>query len=109
MQDWLRLATSICKTQYEGKIVGVQMSEAVGITISPTPESTLSDMIELGLTKHITKLEEIGVTASREFALEQSLRKMKQEWVDINFELVPYRCSSTLALYSMTINVKAVK
>lgn len=82
----------------------VQMSEAVGITISPTPESTLSDMIELGLTKHITKLEEIGVTASREFALEQSLRKMKQEWVDINFELVPYRCSSTVTLYSMTIN-----
>ncbi|XP_054256854.1 dynein axonemal heavy chain 3 [Macrosteles quadrilineatus] len=68
-----------------------QMSEAVGITISPTPESTLSDMIELGLTKHIAKLEEIGVTASREFALEQSLRKMKLEWVDICFELVPYR------------------
>lgn len=67
------------------------MSEAVGIAISPTPESTLSDMIELGLTKHIAKLEEIGVTASREFALEQSLRKMKQEWVDICFELVPYR------------------
>lgn len=67
------------------------MSEAVGITIAPTPESTLSDMIDLGLTKHITKLEEIGVTASREFALEQSLRKMKQEWLEICFELVPYR------------------
>ncbi|KAG8302480.1 Dynein heavy chain 3, axonemal [Homalodisca vitripennis] len=63
----------------------------LGITILPTPESTLSDMIELGLTKHITKLEEIGVTASREFALEQSLRKMKQEWIDICFELIPYR------------------
>lgn len=67
-----------------------QISEAVGIPLSPTPESTLSDMIEVGLIKHIAKLEEIGVSATREFSLENNLRKMKAEWVDICFELVPY-------------------
>lgn len=76
------------------------MSEVVGIELSPTPESTLADMIEIGLIKHITRLEEIGVSASREFSLEKNLRKMKSEWVDVCFELIPYRYNVTSVLSS---------
>ncbi|XP_075210784.1 dynein heavy chain 3, axonemal [Lycorma delicatula] len=68
-----------------------QISDTIGIKIAPTNQSTLSDMIEIGLPKHISKLEEIGVTASREYTLEKNLKKMKSDWVDVCFELLPYR------------------
>nr|CAD7398222.1 unnamed protein product [Timema cristinae] len=68
-----------------------QMSKVVGISLTPDPQATLSDMIEIGLPKFITKLEEISVAASKEYALERNLRKMKEEWDDVQFECVAYR------------------
>lgn len=67
------------------------MSKFVGIELKPTMESTLSEMIDLGLLQYVAKLEEIAVAASKEHALEHNLFKMKQEWDDVEFELVPYR------------------
>lgn len=48
-------------------------------------------MIEAGLPKFTTQLEEIGAAATKEYALEKNLAKMKEEWVDVCFECVPYR------------------
>jgi len=48
-------------------------------------------MIEIGLLDYIEKLEEISVIATREYSLEQNLRKMKEEWIPIEFECSPYR------------------
>lgn len=56
-----------------------------------TATTSLSEMIDLGLIKFVTKLEEISVSASREFSLEKNLEKMKLEWVDICFELSTFR------------------
>lgn len=67
------------------------MSEIVGVPLEPLPETALSDMIEKGLSKYTTQLEEISATATKEFALLKNLRKMKEEWVDILFECAPYR------------------
>jgi dynein heavy chain len=67
------------------------MSEVVGIELKPTIDSTLSEMIDIGLLQHVAKLEEIAVAASKECALEHNLHKMKQEWDDVEFELVPYK------------------
>lgn len=53
--------------------------------------STLNDMIEAGLPKFTPQLEEISVSATKEYALEKNLRKMKEEWVDVMFECIPYR------------------
>ncbi|XP_071449339.1 dynein axonemal heavy chain 3-like [Hetaerina americana] len=68
-----------------------QISEIVGVPIIPTEESTLAEMIEFGLPKHISELEEIGTRATKEYGLEQSLAKMKSEWMDVKFECIPYR------------------
>jgi dynein heavy chain len=67
------------------------ISELVGTEIVVTPELTLNDMIEAGLPKFTAQLEEISASATKEYELEKNLRKMKEEWVDIKFELVPYR------------------
>ncbi|XP_014255049.1 dynein heavy chain 3, axonemal isoform X1 [Cimex lectularius] len=69
------------------------ISEIVGVEVCPDEMSSLSDMIELGLLKHAHKLEEISVNASREFALEKNLLKMKEEWQDITFQFDYFRGS----------------
>lgn len=67
------------------------MSKVVGIELKPTMESSLSEMIDVGLLQHVAKLEGIAVAASKEFALEHNLHNMKQEWDDVEFDLVPYK------------------
>ncbi len=62
-------------------------------------DTSLADMIEAGLHRIVAQLEEIGATASKEYALEMSMAKMKEEWRNVVFECQPYRESgvSTLA------------
>lgn len=67
------------------------ISEIVGVPIEVTPESTLNDMIEAGLPKFAAQLEDISASATKEYELEKNLRKMKEEWCDVKFEVVPYR------------------
>ncbi|XP_018322727.1 dynein heavy chain 3, axonemal isoform X2 [Agrilus planipennis] len=68
-----------------------KISEILGSPIIITPETTLSDMIEAGLPRISAQLEEISGGATKEYALETNLKKMKEEWVDIMFECVLYR------------------
>jgi dynein heavy chain len=37
------------------------------------------------------RLEDIGASAAKEFSLEKALERMKFEWKDMAFELIPYR------------------
>ncbi|XP_050428284.1 dynein axonemal heavy chain 3-like [Adelges cooleyi] len=78
-----------------------EMSKCVGVALRPTETSTLSEMIELGLIDHIESLEEISTTASREYSLEHNLRKMKEEWLHVEFECTPYRDSGVSVLTSL--------
>jgi dynein heavy chain len=39
----------------------------------------------------VFRLEEIGAAAAKEYSLEKAMEKMKFEWKDLTFELVPYR------------------
>ncbi|XP_050512273.1 dynein axonemal heavy chain 3 isoform X2 [Diabrotica virgifera virgifera] len=68
-----------------------KISEIVGVPLAITEDSTLSDMIDAGLPKFTTQLEEINAGATKEHALQVNLAKMKEEWVEIRFELTPYR------------------
>ena len=47
------------------------------------------------MTLHIfdcnSRLEEIGAAAAKEYSLEKALEKMKFEWQDVVFEMIPYR------------------
>lgn len=68
-----------------------QISEIIGALIEIRPDSSLSDMIELGLHLHIEKLEKISSAASKEYTLEKGLLKMKEEWIGVKFECKMYR------------------
>ncbi|XP_063226606.1 dynein axonemal heavy chain 3 [Bacillus rossius redtenbacheri] len=78
-----------------------QISEVVGLDLKPTPEMSLSDMIEFGLQKHVEKLEEISNAATKEFSLERSLTQMKHEWDDMEFECKLYRDTGVHILTSV--------
>lgn len=68
-----------------------QMSEVSGVELKPTPESTLSEMIETGIAKFAIQLEEIAASATKEYQLEKNLAKMKAEWAEVKFDTLPYR------------------
>ncbi|NXA07095.1 DYH3 protein, partial [Sapayoa aenigma] len=68
-----------------------QISEIVGCEIKPNESTTLRNILEFGLSKHIEQLEPVGAAASKEYSLEKSVEKMKSEWVNMQFILLKYR------------------
>ncbi|XP_055507859.1 dynein axonemal heavy chain 3 [Leucoraja erinacea] len=68
-----------------------EISAIVGFEVKPHEETTLQEMLEIGLEKFLDKLEEVGVAASKEYSLEKALAKMKAEWVDGIFSFTKYR------------------
>lgn len=68
-----------------------QISDLIGTEVVHEPETSLADMVEQGVHVFPTQLEEIEQYASKEYALEKALNKMKEEWFGIKFEVMPYR------------------
>lgn len=48
------------------------------------------------LEKHLESLSEVSTLASKEYALEQAMRKMSADWSNMSFVFVPYKDSSDL-------------
>ena len=67
------------------------IEEIVGTDIRPDDETTLIQMLEYNLNEFIDKIEEVTGRATKEYGLEKNLEKMKADWADITFTLIPYR------------------
>ncbi len=37
------------------------------------------------------RLDEISAAAAKEYSMEKAITKMKEDWADMQFDLVPYR------------------
>uniref|UniRef100_A0A8C4DXT9 Dynein axonemal heavy chain 3 n=1 Tax=Dicentrarchus labrax TaxID=13489 RepID=A0A8C4DXT9_DICLA len=72
-----------------------KISSIVGFDVKPDVNSSLLNMLELGLSKFSVKLEEIGAAASKEYSLEKSMEKMRNEWTELRFSFTPYRDTGT--------------
>ncbi|KAL3321293.1 Dynein heavy chain 3, axonemal, partial [Cichlidogyrus casuarinus] len=68
-----------------------QMSEVVGIKLEPTTETDLKYFFSVIPLEDCQKLEEIGAAAAKEYQLQTSMMKMKEEWKNMKFELLLYR------------------
>ncbi|XP_024913275.1 dynein heavy chain 3, axonemal-like [Cynoglossus semilaevis] len=68
-----------------------QIGNMVGFEVKPDANSSLLDMLDLGLSKFSKELEEIGALATKEFSLEKNMENMKGEWTDLHFSLSQYR------------------
>ncbi|XP_037391966.1 dynein heavy chain 3, axonemal [Pygocentrus nattereri] len=90
----LPILTTICnpgiKQRHWEKI-----SAIVGFEVKPEADTSLLNMVELGLSEFTDKLEEIGASASKEYSLEKALEKMKNEWAELRFVFAQYRDTGT--------------
>lgn len=68
-----------------------KISEIVGFPIRVDAELTLSKIIDYQLDEYIPKFETISEAATKENNLEKALLRMKAEWVDQEFIILPYR------------------
>ncbi|KAG7492071.1 hypothetical protein MATL_G00010690 [Megalops atlanticus] len=78
-----------------------QIGSIVGFEVKPEADTSLSNMVDLGLSKFSDKLEEIGAAASKEFSLEKALDKMRTEWAELRFSFSPYRDTGTSIVSSV--------
>jgi dynein heavy chain len=71
-----------------------------GYELTPTYDTTLKDIFknEKQLEKIKEELSEVSALASKEYALEQALKKMKSSWESMNFNFVPYKDSNLFIL-----------
>ncbi|XP_063078071.1 dynein axonemal heavy chain 3 [Engraulis encrasicolus] len=90
----LPLLTTICnpgmKDRHWDKI-----SSIVGFDVKPDADTSLLNMVDLGLSKYSDKLEEIGAAASKEHSLEKAMEKMRKEWADLRLSFLEYRDTGT--------------
>nr|XP_023674913.1 dynein heavy chain 3, axonemal [Paramormyrops kingsleyae] len=90
----LPILTTICNPGIKGRH-WEKISAIAGYTVQPDEDTSLLNMVELGLSKFADKLEEISAEASKEFSLEKSLDKMRSEWAELRFVFTPYRDTGT--------------
>ncbi|XP_032895202.1 dynein heavy chain 3, axonemal-like [Amblyraja radiata] len=70
------------------------MSRKVGFSITPEESTSLSDILQLGLEKHLEDLSHISSQASKEYTLEKALSKMRKDWEEVDFTFVRYKDTS---------------
>jgi dynein heavy chain len=74
------------------------MSEKTGIKMQYNADATLAQCLEYGLHKHIEKIEETCVNASKEYSLEKAFDAMEEEWKDLKFNAKEYKDTGTYIL-----------
>ncbi|KAM4037486.1 dynein axonemal heavy chain 3-like [Anomaloglossus baeobatrachus] len=84
------LVTALCTPGIKARHWDL-MSEKVGINITPHEGTSLLEILHLGLEKYLDDLNQISLQASKEYALEKALNKMKTDWEDVCFIFSPYK------------------
>lgn len=99
-KNYLPVLDAICR-QGMSQRHWEQISEELGEPINPELYPTLNSMIDAGIMNIIGRLEEISNAAGKEFELNIQLIDMQKEWLNVRFDLLPYRDSDTYILASL--------
>ncbi|XXQ31525.1 Dynein heavy chain AAA lid domain containing protein [Plasmodiophora brassicae] len=75
-----------------------QISDLLGQTVVPDQNLTWNQLLSLDVHSHKDRLEEVCVYADKEYALEQALDKMEDEWKAVNLKIVPHKNSGTFKI-----------
>ena len=80
----------------------LRMGQICGFEIKPGPgRESLRKMLKLNLESWLKEFSEVSETASREFAFEKAIAKMKAEWEPMEFQCLAYRETKTYILASV--------
>ncbi|XP_056267415.1 dynein axonemal heavy chain 1 [Pseudoliparis swirei] len=77
------------------------LSDRIQMKVRPSDKLTLSHCLELGLQNHVEEITHVAEVAGKEYAIEQALEKMEQEWSAIDFDVLPYKDTGTYILKSL--------
>ena len=72
-----------------------QISDKVGFEVAPDEDFTFQKALDMGLMKNLDAAIEVGEKAYKEFGIEKSLKKMYEEWEEINFNTTEYKNTKT--------------
>ncbi|MEE6511728.1 hypothetical protein FKM82_018461 [Ascaphus truei] len=76
------------------------LSEQVQINIKPKANLTFTRCLDMKLQDHIQSIAKVAEIAGKEFAIEQALDKMENEWSAVLFNMLPYKDTGTYILKS---------
>ncbi|XP_067102135.1 dynein axonemal heavy chain 1 [Osmerus mordax] len=76
------------------------LSDRIHMNVKPKANLTFSRCLELGLQDHVSEIAHVAEVAGKEYAIEQALNKMENEWSTVMFEVLPYKETGTYILKS---------
>ncbi|OCT85694.1 dynein heavy chain 1, axonemal [Xenopus laevis] len=76
------------------------LSEQIQISVKPKANLTFTRCLEMNLQDHIDSIAKVAEIAGKEFAIEQALDKMENEWASVLFTILPYKETGTFILKS---------
>ena len=74
------------------------VSEKVGFEVKPFEGFTFHNCIEMDLQKYVDICVDIGERAGKEYNIETSMSKMKKDWENIEFRLIPFKHTGTYSV-----------
>ncbi|KAI8825240.1 dynein heavy chain and region D6 of dynein motor-domain-containing protein [Fimicolochytrium jonesii] len=77
------------------------MGAIVGQSIRPDESTSLTKVLEMNLEAHLPQFETISDAASKEFSLQKTLTKMRDEWEPLVFNCIEYKDTGTRILSSL--------
>ncbi|KXS11241.1 hypothetical protein M427DRAFT_505508 [Gonapodya prolifera JEL478] len=78
-----------------------QMSKIVGSDITPNYETNLTKILEMNIQQYLSQFETISDAASKEFSLQKTLAKMRDDWEPLEFNCIDYRDTGTKILSAL--------
>ncbi|KAK2170975.1 hypothetical protein NP493_1117g00049 [Ridgeia piscesae] len=75
-----------------------QLSGELGFQVMPKANLTFNKCLDMKLGDHIGVISKIAEVAGKEYAIEQALDKMENEWNPVNFEILAYKETGTYIL-----------
>ncbi|WAR27202.1 DYH12-like protein [Mya arenaria] len=78
-----------------------KMSGIAGFDMTPDSGSTLRKVLKLNLEPFMEEFEGISAAATKEHSLEKAMKKMMEDWGDIDFNLTGYRDTGISILSSV--------
>jgi len=74
------------------------IEKLTGVVVPKDQVLTMTVMLELGLQNYTKEIEEICISASKEYGLQTAMNKMEKEWDGMNFDTKEYRTTGTRIL-----------
>ena len=81
-----------------------EISTLVGFPIRPDKDLMLNRLIDLNVTEHLNRLDEISDSATKEANIENILNKMQGDWDTVNAELKPWKDTGTYIVAGATVD-----